>query len=74
MKSLDLLVEAFAQPAQYTGTRRDPVVVNYIREFETSAGVPRDHVCDVTMYVWLDSWWQASFATTSSSLWPTIGL
>jgi MFS family permease len=28
-----------------------PVVVNYIREFEISAGVPRDHVYDVTMYV-----------------------
>jgi MFS family permease len=28
-----------------------PVVVNYIREFEISAGVPRDKVYDVTMYV-----------------------
>jgi MFS family permease len=28
-----------------------PVVVNYIREFEISAGVSRDHVYDVTMYV-----------------------
>ena len=28
-----------------------PVVVNYIREFEIAAGVPRDHVYDVTMYV-----------------------
>jgi MFS family permease len=28
-----------------------PVVVNYIREFEITAGVPRDHVYDVTMYV-----------------------
>jgi MFS family permease len=28
-----------------------PVVVNYIREFEISAGVPRDHVYDVTIYV-----------------------
>jgi MFS family permease len=28
-----------------------PVVVNYIREFEISAGVPRDSVYDVTMYV-----------------------
>jgi hypothetical protein len=28
-----------------------PVVVNYIRQFEISAGVPRDHVYDVTMYV-----------------------
>jgi MFS family permease len=28
-----------------------PVVVNYIREFEISAGVPRDHVYDVTMYI-----------------------
>jgi len=26
-------------------------VVNYIREFEITAGVPRDHVYDVTMYV-----------------------
>ena len=26
-------------------------MVNYIREFEISAGVPRDHVYDVTMYV-----------------------
>jgi MFS family permease len=28
-----------------------PVVVNYIREFEIAAGVPRDHVYDATMYV-----------------------
>src|SRR5712664_1505785 len=28
-----------------------PVVVNYIREFEISIGVPRDQVYDVTMYV-----------------------
>jgi MFS family permease len=28
-----------------------PVVVNYIREFEISAGVPRDHVYDVTIYI-----------------------
>ena len=28
-----------------------PVVVNYIREFEISIGVPRDHVYDVTMYI-----------------------
>jgi MFS family permease len=28
-----------------------PVVVNYIREFEIAAGVPRDHVYDVTMYI-----------------------
>jgi MFS family permease len=28
-----------------------PVVVNYIREFEIAAGVSRDHVYDVTMYV-----------------------
>jgi MFS family permease len=28
-----------------------PVVVNYIREFEITAGVPRDHVYDVTMYI-----------------------
>ena len=28
-----------------------PVVVNYIREFEIAAGVPRDHVYDVTLYV-----------------------
>ena len=28
-----------------------PVIVNYIREFEISIGVPRDHVYDVTMYV-----------------------
>ena len=28
-----------------------PVVVNYIREFEIAAGVPRDHVYDVTMYM-----------------------
>jgi MFS family permease len=28
-----------------------PVVVNYIREFEISAGVPRDHVYDVTLYI-----------------------
>jgi len=28
-----------------------PVVVNYIREAEIAAGVPRDHVYDVTMYV-----------------------
>src|SRR5580658_8468929 len=28
-----------------------PVVVNYIREFEISAGVPRDSVYDVTMYI-----------------------
>ena len=27
------------------------MVVNYIREFEIAAGVPRDHVYDVTMYV-----------------------
>ena len=26
-------------------------MVNYIREFEIAAGVPRDHVYDVTMYV-----------------------
>jgi hypothetical protein len=31
-----------------------PVVVNYIREFEIAAGVPRDHVCDVTMYILAD--------------------
>src|SRR5262249_52184735 len=28
-----------------------PVVVNYIREFEISVGVPRESVYDVTMYV-----------------------
>src|SRR6201994_2378377 len=28
-----------------------PVVVNYIREFQLAAGVPRDHVYDVTMYI-----------------------
>src|ERR1700719_3754336 len=28
-----------------------PVVVNYIREFEITAGVSRDHVYDVTMYI-----------------------
>ena len=28
-----------------------PVVVNYIREFEIKAGVPSDHLYDVTMYV-----------------------
>jgi len=28
-----------------------PVVVNYIREFEIAAGLPRDHVYDVTMYI-----------------------
>src|SRR5713226_5336666 len=28
-----------------------PVVVNYIREFEIAAGVPGDHVYDLTMYV-----------------------
>ena len=28
-----------------------PVIVNYIREFEISIGVPRDHVYDVTMYI-----------------------
>src|SRR5204863_7571684 len=28
-----------------------PVVVNYIREFELSIGVPRESVYDVTMYV-----------------------
>ena len=26
-------------------------MVNYIREFEIAAGVPRDHVYDATMYV-----------------------
>jgi MFS family permease len=28
-----------------------PVVVNYIREFQLNAGVPRDHLYDSTMYV-----------------------
>jgi MFS family permease len=28
-----------------------PVVVNYIREYELSAGVPREHLYDYTMYV-----------------------
>src|SRR5215475_8099368 len=28
-----------------------PTIVNYIGEFEISAGVPRDHVYDVTMYI-----------------------
>ena len=28
-----------------------PVVVNYIREYELQAGVPRDHLYDVTMYI-----------------------
>jgi len=28
-----------------------PVVVNYIREYELSAGVPRDHLYDFTMYI-----------------------
>jgi len=28
-----------------------PTVVNYIREFELSAGIPRDHIYDATMYV-----------------------
>ena len=28
-----------------------PVVVNYIREAEIAACVPRDHVYDVTMYI-----------------------
>jgi MFS family permease len=28
-----------------------PVVVNYIREFQLAAGVPRDHLYDFTMYI-----------------------
>jgi hypothetical protein len=28
-----------------------PVVVNYIREFQLQAGVPRDHVYNTTMYI-----------------------
>ncbi len=28
-----------------------PVVVNYIREFQIEAGVPRDQVYDLTMYI-----------------------
>jgi MFS family permease len=28
-----------------------PVVVNYIREFQLNAGVPRDHLYDFTMYI-----------------------
>ena len=28
-----------------------PVVVNYIREFQLAAGVPRDHLYDATMYI-----------------------
>jgi MFS family permease len=28
-----------------------PVVVNYIREYELAAGVPRDHLYDYTMYI-----------------------
>ena len=28
-----------------------PVVVNYIREFQLAAGVPRDQLYDVTMYI-----------------------
>jgi MFS family permease len=28
-----------------------PVVVNYIREFQLAAGVPRDHLYDTTMYI-----------------------
>jgi MFS family permease len=28
-----------------------PVVVNYIREFQLKAGVPRDHLYDTTMYI-----------------------
>jgi MFS family permease len=28
-----------------------PVVVNYIREYELAAGVPRDHLYDFTMYI-----------------------
>jgi MFS family permease len=28
-----------------------PTIVNFIREFEIQAGVPRDHVYDVTMYI-----------------------
>jgi hypothetical protein len=28
-----------------------PVVVNYIREFQLSAGVARDHLYDTTMYI-----------------------
>jgi len=28
-----------------------PVVVNYIREFQLNAGVPRDHLYDSTMYI-----------------------
>ena len=28
-----------------------PVVVNYIREFQLSAGVPRDHLYNTTMYI-----------------------
>jgi peptidoglycan hydrolase-like protein with peptidoglycan-binding domain len=28
-----------------------PVVVNYIREFQLAAGVPRDHLYNTTMYI-----------------------
>ena len=28
-----------------------PVLVNYLREFQIAAGVPRDHAYDVTMYI-----------------------
>jgi MFS family permease len=28
-----------------------PVVVNYLREFQLAAGVPRDHLYDTTMYI-----------------------
>jgi len=41
-----------------------PVVVNYIREFEITAGVARDSVYDVTMYVLAAMLSAVSFATT----------
>ncbi len=41
-----------------------PVIVNYIREFQIGAGVPRDQVYDFTMYILAECWYWAAFATS----------
>jgi MFS family permease len=40
-----------------------PVVVNYMREYQLSLGIPREAVYNTTMYILAGIWWSACCAT-----------
>jgi hypothetical protein len=50
-----------------------PVVVNYIREAQLAAGVPRDHLYDYTMYILCGMLVIGLICNARSSRWPRSG-